>query len=617
MEHNQTQLQLAVLQHRIERTEAFLILLRKVEGRFPWIRLGVLAVMLLVIYLAFQLLSLAAAWGITMISMLGFAAAAFCHQAVIDKIARLEGFQRLLKTNVARLQLDWENIPPATSFNTPLEHPFAADLNVVGERSLHQFIDTSFSLGGSHRLADWMLQTTPDPQQITHRQQLVRELIERPAFRNRLQLNGMLANPGGQERWDGSALLKWLEARRGADSLRPRLILLSALAVINWILFGMSTVGLLPPLWIASLLIYFAVQSLKFRETSEVFDEAYSLARQLGQLRIILLDLENYPYQSAQRLAALTAPLSRGIRPSVALLRISRIVSAASLRNNPFFSVILNVLVPWDLFFAYQLERYKHDLHECLPPWLETWYELEGLCALATFAVLNPETTFPEMLPANSRPIFECVEIGHPLILDSTRVSNDFSIHTPGEITVITGSNMSGKSTFLRTVGANLVLAFAGGTVCARQLRTIPFRLYASMNINDSLNDGISFFYAEVRRLKTLLNQLEADVPEPMFFLIDEIFRGTNNRERQEGSHAYTKALAGKRGAGLISTHDLELAQLANQIPQVHNQHFREEIRDRKMVFDYKIRPGSSPTTNALKIMALAGLPVPDSVEIP
>jgi DNA mismatch repair ATPase MutS len=203
--------------------------------------------------------------------------------------------------------------------------------------------------------------------------------------------------------------------------------------------------------------------------------------------------------------------------------------------------------------------------------------------------------------------------MGHPLIPDETRISNDFTLQHLGELALVTGSNMSGKSTFLRTLGVNLCLAFAGGPVCAAGLQTIPFRLFTCINVSDSLNDGISYFYAEVRRLKVLLDELNADQPLPLFFLIDEIFRGTNNRERQIGSRSYVEALVGGHGVGAISTHDLELIHLAEQMPGIKNYHFREEVRDGRMIFDYRLRPGPSPTTNALKIMKLEGLPVQDA----
>ena len=175
---------------------------------------------------------------------------------------------------------------------------------------------------------------------------------------------------------------------------------------------------------------------------------------------------------------------------------------------------------------------------------------------------------------------------------------------------MLTGSNMSGKSTFLRTLGVNLCLAFAGSPVNAACLRTVPFRLFTCINVSDSVTDGMSYFYAEVRRLKALLQALQEEHPYPLFLLIDEIFRGTNNRERLIGSRAYVQALTGDNGVGMISTHDLELVSLVNEVAGIRHCHFREEVQDGRMVFDYQLRPGPCPTTNALKIMQLEGLPV-------
>ena len=190
------------------------------------------------------------------------------------------------------------------------------------------------------------------------------------------------------------------------------------------------------------------------------------------------------------------------------------------------------------------------------------------------------------------------------------RVCNDFTIPELGQVTLITGSNMAGKSTFIKTVGVNLCLAYAGAPVAAQQLAMQPFRLHSCIRISDSIVDGFSYFYAEVRCLRCLLDELKADQPLPLLYLIDEIFRGTNNRERLLGSRAYTQSLIGARGSGFIATHDLELANLAEQNPQVKNYHFRDRVEDRKLVFDFLIRPGPSPTTNALKIMQMEGLPV-------
>jgi DNA mismatch repair ATPase MutS len=288
------------------------------------------------------------------------------------------------------------------------------------------------------------------------------------------------------------------------------------------------------------------------------------------------------------------------------------VVAALALRANPLLALGLNLLLPWDAYFAYRLGRYKADLGQRAPAWMDVWFELEAVGALANFAYLNPGYTWPQFIPGGeSGPVFEARSLGHPLLPDDDKVCNDFVVPELGRVAIITGSNMAGKSVFLKTVGVNLALAYAGGPVNAAEFRTVLFRIFACMGVADSVTDGISYFYAEVQRLKALLAGLEeGDHGLPLLFCIDEIFRGTNNRERLIGSRAYVRALAGKHGAGFIATHDLELAQLAGEMPPVENYHFRDHIEDGRMVFDYTLRPGPCPTTNALKIMELEGLPL-------
>jgi DNA mismatch repair ATPase MutS len=250
-----------------------------------------------------------------------------------------------------------------------------------------------------------------------------------------------------------------------------------------------------------------------------------------------------------------------------------------------------------------------------LPAWLDAFHELEALISLGEFAALNPGYTFPTIKLFEEKtqihPVFMARSLGHPLLSPAQKVCNDLQIEALGELILITGSNMSGKSTFIRTVGINLCLAYAGGPVNALEMQTIPFRLYTCIRVNDSLVDGFSYFYAEVKRLKGLLDALKTDQSDmPLLYLIDEIFRGTNNRERLIGSRAYVKALIGAAGVGLIATHDLELATLSDHQPQVHNAHFRDEVSAGRLTFDYLLRSGPTPSTNALKIMANEGLPV-------
>jgi DNA mismatch repair ATPase MutS len=264
--------------------------------------------------------------------------------------------------------------------------------------------------------------------------------------------------------------------------------------------------------------------------------------------------------------------------------------------------------MPWDLYFAQKLSSYKQDLAPHLSKWVDHFYKLEAFSSMANFSWLNPHYRFA--LPdTNAKKPFEATSLGHPLIPEKQKVTNDVAIQAKGDILLITGSNMAGKSTFLRTMGINLAMCFSGAPVNAERLSAIPFRLFSSINVSDSLDDGLSHFYAEVKRLRELLNLLEDNHPTPVFFMVDEIYRGTNNRERLRGSEAFLKNVAGKNGVGLVSTHDLELAQLENSISQLSNWHFEETIEGGKMSFEYKLKPGPCPTTNALKIMEMEGLP--------
>jgi DNA mismatch repair ATPase MutS len=275
--------------------------------------------------------------------------------------------------------------------------------------------------------------------------------------------------------------------------------------------------------------------------------------------------------------------------------------------------MILNAILPWNLWSAFILEGFKKNLRAPLQTWLDTWYTFEALCSLANFSWLHPNYAFPEFISSElqpGQPAFQAACLGHPLIPPIRRVCNDFSLQSLGSVVILTGSNMSGKSTFLRTIGINLCLANAGSPVVASDFKIRPFRLFTCIQVTDSLADGISYFYAEVHRLKQLLSELQSSSPYPLFFLIDEIYRGTNNRERRIGSHAYIRALSHSQGVGLISTHDLDLVQSTSLERNVLNYHFKEEIRDDRMVYDYRLRPGPSPTTNALKIMEIEGLPV-------
>lgn len=604
-------LEKALVRH-IDRLDRRTKALEAVSSRFSWVRLGIVLGGGAVAWLGFAWFGDTAGALLVLAAFATFVATAFAHARVERSIRRHRIWRHIKAGQVARMNLDWAAIPVPPAQPSDPEHPFERDLNLTGPRSLHHLLDTAVSREGSDRLRSWLLATEPDPAVVRSRQALVAELKPLSMFRDRLALVSALVAGPGSEPWVGSRLLRWLDHHTDDPKIRRLLAGLGALSATNIVLFVLFVAGVLPAWWAFTFVLYIWVYLLRNRAFRHLFEEAEYLLDTLGVFRAVLLYLESFPYRRYPHLGRLCEPFyASAHRPSRLLRRLTGVAIAASSQKSELLWLVANSLVPWDLYFSYRLSRYKAELRTVLPVWLDTWYELEAAGALAAFAYLNPTYTLPIVEDTEAhRPVFEADRIGHPLLPDASKVRNDFRIETTGEITLVTGSNMSGKSTFLRTLGVNLCLAFAGGPVDAGTLRTIPFRLFTCIQVSDSVNDGISYFYAEVRRLKALLAALHQSHPFPLFFLIDEIFRGTNNRERLVGSRSYVRALAGARGTGLISTHDLELVHLADELPNLHNRHFREEVRDGRMLFEYRLHPGPCPTTNALKIMQIEGLPV-------
>jgi hypothetical protein len=457
------------------------------------------------------------------------------------------------------------------------------------------------------------MNTTPDPATMAQRQALVAELAPKPHFRDRLALQALLVQR--TERFTGQAMLTWLEQTLPPAVFRLPLLVLAPLAVGNILLFLLAQVDLLPAVWVITWLAYLALYFLwGLRHTDSLFQDTLALQDGLEAAQAVFTFLEGNGYGHTPHVQKLCAPfLEMTARPSHHLRHTRRIAAGIGVQQNPFMGFLLNAVVPWNLGFAYLMARHRMNLSARLAAWLDVWYELEALSSLANFAWLNPGQTCFATLDETTDTAVTARQMGHPLVPAARRVCNDFAMHGQGTVFILTGSNMAGKSTFLRTLGVNLALAYAGGPVVAAAMQMSLFRLFASIRVADSLTDGFSFFYAEVRRLQQLLAALQTDEARPLFFLIDEIFRGTNNRERLIGSRSYVRALAHGPGMGLIATHDLELVHLAEENDHIHNYHFRDDVADGRMVFDYKLHPGPCPTTNALKIMQLAGLPVADT----
>ena len=608
---------LEILENQINRLQRRLDRLNRRSNRLSWLRLGIFFIGIAASVAVFFLFGWPYALATAIVAIAAFSVAAYYHRQVERGITRHVIWRQIKAAHVARIRLDWERMPAVNSPPAQPDHPFEIDLDITGERSLHRLVNTAISYEGGQRVRAWLLAATPDLEALQQRQPLVRELASMTRLRDRLILKSTLAARSVAGQQTGKKLVEWLhQAAIPATTLRLTLWAASLLSALTIALILLNLVGLLSfQYWVIAVLLSLGWFFATNKQRGDLFESAFFLRDAFALYASIFAYLETYPYGKHERVKKLCEPffLSGKQRPSLLAKRLTRLASATTLEKNRVLRLVVNALIPWDAYVAYRLQQEKALVAKLLPVWLETWFELEALCSFANFAYLNPGYTFPAVMPVSERqPMhLEVTGLGHPLIPFEQRVVNDVAMRDPGEVLIVTGSNMSGKSTFLRTLGINLCLAYAGGPVNADSLQVSPFRIFTCIKVSDSVTDGFSYFYAEVRRLKALLSAVEQSADMPLFFLIDEIFRGTNNRERRIGSRAYIEALVGKNCLGVLSTHDLELVKLAETLPHVLNYHFREEVIEGRMVFDYKLRPGPSPTTNALEIMRLEGLPVP------
>ena len=302
---------------------------------------------------------------------------------------------------------------------------------------------------------------------------------------------------------------------------------------------------------------------------------------------------------------------AEGLKASFQIKKLVKLVNLISDRKNIYYLPI-NILFLWDYQCLINLQRFKKASGDSLKSWLEVIGEMEALNSLSTIAYEHSDWAMPKF--QGGSPIFKAKKLGHPL-LGNKRVYNDVLIERSQNVLLITGSNMSGKSTLLRTTGINLVLAYAGAPVCAEDFCCSIMDIYTCMRTSDNLEKNISSFYAELLRIKKLVSATEKKAP--IFFLLDEIFKGTNSIDRHTGATVLVSKLSTENALGFVSTHDLELGEIENTNRRVKNYHLKEYYKDDKLFFDYKLRPGVSTTRNALYLMKMAGLEIPPDLEIP
>ena len=507
--------------------------------------------------------------------------------------------------HVARSSGTWLEFPQSSEVEFPPDHAYAWDIDVAGPGSLVQRIGVSGTRLGAARLREWLGEcgTLDD---IAKRQRAVAELAVAVDFR--VELEAAAATLSGNGKLDGHRFIEFTKQPSYFDSrpwLRRLAVVLPVLTVSS---VAASVAGISPyRIWPFTLFGQFVLVLIVGAPLRRVYDLVTARRGALEAFEDMLLELERARFESPL-LIALQARVSPGGRPPSAHLRgLRRWVGFADLRTQPLVHIFINPLLLWDLNVLQGLEAWNRRSGQYVSDWFEALADLEALSSFACLLELDPAARLPEVLDS-PKPL-RAIQLAHPLLRADTRVANDVALRGPGTALIVTGSNMAGKSTLLRAVGLNVALALAGGPVCADQMQVPYVRLRASMRAQDSLQQGASYFLAELNKLRMVVRNLETD--PPVLFLLDELLRGTNERARYLGAKAVLMHLLDRGATGLAATHDTQLALLETDYPdRLHNVHFTDIQRHGEMVFDYHLRPGIVRTSNALKLLALAGIEV-------
>jgi hypothetical protein len=546
-----------------------------------------------------------------------FVVLVIAHDRVIKRRRRAEAAARFCERGIERMTGQWQGKGFDGSGFAMEHHPFAADLDLFGKGSLFELFCLAATAAGRAALARWMMHPGEvTSAEVRERQAAVEELRENVALREEI----FVAAAEVASRVEEATLEQWSGAgvafRRGERIAANVIAAMSAVAFVIAMpslisrMVNATNPGTMPvhslleslPLVVMIVVISFYRRRLDARVAS-IVGAVERREPALALLAGLLTVLERQSF-TAPRLEALRATLQRdGVPASRQIERLRKLVALLEARRNQFFRPFA-ALILWTDNIAFAIERWRAESGPEIVRWISTIAETEALLSLSSFAFEHPTFVMPEVIDGEA--LFDGDAIGHPLISADRRVVNDIRIGGPLRLLLVSGSNMSGKSTLLRAIGVNTILGLAGAPVCATRMRLSPMAVGASISLNDSLQEGASRFYAEILRIRDILR-----MTPPLLYLLDEVLGGTNSHDRRIGAEAIIRSLVERGAIGLATTHDLALAEIASEMgPRAANVHFEDEIRDGQVTFDYRMRPGVVKKSNALELMRAVGIEV-------
>jgi hypothetical protein len=529
-----------------------------------------------------------------------FVCIAYWHSRILRSQELARRSVDFYERGLARIEDRWAGIgETGDRFNDP-HHVYAADLDLFGNASLFQLLSTARTRMGEERLTQWLLSPST-VEQICKRQLAVTELRDELDLREDLNVLGEDARVGVHP----DELVKWAESstqlgRHWMAWVAPTLAALAVLSAVVWAISDLAT-----PFVIVVAVEAFLTYGLR-KSLDPVLHGTENAFRDLELLAGVLERVESHSFHGPQLQALQHELVSSGVTAHQAIARLRTLVDLINSRHDMFVRLIDAPLM-YSVQVAYAAERWRRAHGRAVRQWLAIVGEMEALLSLAAYSYEHPGDPFPEFVQGDAT--FAAQSLGHPLLPAAICVRNNVSISKPTRVLLVSGSNMSGKSTLLRAVGINTVLAMAGAPVRAIHLSLTPLQVGASIRINDSLQEGSSRFYAEITRLRQIVDLAGAN--PTLLFLLDELLQGTNSKDRRTGGEGIVRALVERGSLGLVSTHDLALTDISGPLNgQLHNVHFQDELTGGRMTFDYTLHDGVVTKSNGLELMRSIGLDV-------
>ena len=578
--------------------------LNKVINIVGWLRLLVVIVIIALAYYLYRKFGIFYSILSIVLGTAVFMAMASYHNKKITKRDKILIEIEFNEKGLKRINGEYKEFKDIGDDLIDENHPFGNDIDIFGKNSLFQMINTTRTKSGREKLGKILsLNKLPTKEEIIKRQEAVKELGQKVDWRKKLYVNATFKKKKSGELKE---LLEWCNSE--SKNAMPKVVVACFFILITLIMIFLCISGVFPISYlILDLMVNFVIIKFLTRDKNEaiyLFQEAKYDVKAYSNILIAIEDEEfkcEYLKNCKKKLNN-----EEGNSCKEAMKKLSNLLDwiGDSAGNAYFF--IFNVLLFADVFILYNLNNWKNNFGDKLPKWLDVMGEFEAVSSISNLSFDNDEWNFAEISDVSE---VKALCMAHPLIGERA-VANSYDLEYPKKITLITGSNMSGKSTFLRTVGVNLVLAYIGAPSRAKKFKCSIMDIYTCMRTKDNLEESISSFYAEILRIKLIIEACRSG--KRVFFLLDEIFKGTNSRDRHIGATVLIKQLAENGAIGLLSTHDLELCDLEKEMDEIQNYNFREYYEDNKIKFDYKLRKGRSTTQNAVYLMKLAGIEIND-----